>query len=134
MYYGLISACRSRVPLCCKDLSTEDHHPTTAVRLAQAHFAFLIRQQCAVPNPAQAPAAGPQTLLLTTRTMCRDGILTAEALAHAVAPYLQLLGADSERRRLQGLALRALGPALDTSPVGGACYRPARSEIVARQP
>jgi len=50
----------------------------------------------------------------------RDGLLTAEALAHAVAPYLQLLGADSERRRLQGLALRALGPALDRSPVGGA--------------
>ena len=52
--------------------------------------------------------------------LCRDGILTAEALAHAVAPYLQLLGADSERRRLQGLALRTLGPALDRSPVGGA--------------
>ena len=50
----------------------------------------------------------------------RDGILTAEALTHGITPYLQLLGADSERRRLQGLALRALGPALDRSPIGGA--------------
>jgi hypothetical protein len=49
--------------------------------------------------------------------VCREGVLAAEALAHAVAPYLQLLGADSERRRLQVLALRALGPAL--APIGG---------------
>ena len=47
-------------------------------------------------------------------------MLAAEALAHAVAPYLQLLGADSDRRRLRDEALRALGPAL--GPIGGVCF------------
>ena len=52
--------------------------------------------------------------------MSRDGLLATEALVRALAPYMSQLGADSERRRLQALALRALGPALDRSPVGGA--------------